>query len=49
MMAMFLGQWTLRGYGVWACDKVDDAAKFKKGRKLPVAAPNVRSLDPSIF
>jgi RimJ/RimL family protein N-acetyltransferase len=26
MMAMFLGQWTLRGYGVWACDKVDDAA-----------------------
>lgn len=23
MMATFLGQWALRGYGVWACEKID--------------------------
>jgi len=23
MMATFLGQWTLRGYGVWACERID--------------------------
>jgi RimJ/RimL family protein N-acetyltransferase len=26
MMATFLGQWVLRGYGVWACEKIDDGA-----------------------
>jgi RimJ/RimL family protein N-acetyltransferase len=26
MMAGFLGQWALRGYGVWACEKIDGAA-----------------------
>jgi len=26
MMATFLGQWALRGYGVWACEKSDDRA-----------------------
>jgi RimJ/RimL family protein N-acetyltransferase len=26
MMAGFLGQWALRGYGVWACEKVDGGA-----------------------
>jgi RimJ/RimL family protein N-acetyltransferase len=25
-MAMFLGQWVLRGYGVWACEKIDGGA-----------------------
>jgi RimJ/RimL family protein N-acetyltransferase len=25
-MAMFLGQWALRGYGMWACTKVDGGA-----------------------
>jgi hypothetical protein len=25
MMAGFLGQWALRGYGVWACEKIDGA------------------------
>jgi RimJ/RimL family protein N-acetyltransferase len=23
-MAGFLGQWALRGYGMWACEKIDD-------------------------
>jgi RimJ/RimL family protein N-acetyltransferase len=23
MMASFLGQWALRGYGVWTCEKID--------------------------
>jgi RimJ/RimL family protein N-acetyltransferase len=26
MMATFLGQWALRGYGVWACEKSDGGA-----------------------
>jgi RimJ/RimL family protein N-acetyltransferase len=26
MMAGFLGQWALRGYGVWACEKIDGGA-----------------------
>src|SRR4029077_2911891 len=26
MMAAFLGQWALRGYGVWACEKIDGGA-----------------------
>ena len=26
MMATFLGQWALRGYGVWACEKIDGGA-----------------------
>jgi RimJ/RimL family protein N-acetyltransferase len=26
MMAAFLGQWTLRGYGVWACERIDGDA-----------------------
>jgi RimJ/RimL family protein N-acetyltransferase len=26
MMASFLGQWALRGYGVWACEKIDGGA-----------------------
>ena len=26
MMAGFLGQWALRGYSVWACEKIDDGA-----------------------
>src|SRR5215467_8829664 len=26
MMAAFLGQWALRGYGVWACEKIDRGA-----------------------
>ena len=26
MMAAFLGQWVLRGYGVWACEKIDGGA-----------------------
>jgi Acetyltransferase (GNAT) domain len=26
MMAAFLGQWALRGYGVWACEEVDGGA-----------------------
>ena len=25
-MATFLGQWALRGYGVWACEKIDGGA-----------------------
>jgi len=25
-MAGFLGQWALRGYGMWACEKIDDGA-----------------------
>ena len=24
MMATFVGQWALRGYGMWACEKIDD-------------------------
>jgi RimJ/RimL family protein N-acetyltransferase len=26
MMSAFLGQWSLRGYGVWACEKIDGGA-----------------------
>ena len=26
MMAGFLGQWALRGYGVWACERIDGGA-----------------------
>ncbi len=26
MMVGFLGQWALRGYGVWACEKIDGGA-----------------------
>jgi len=26
MLAGFLGQWALRGYGVWACEKIDGGA-----------------------
>lgn len=26
MMAAFLGQWALRGYGVWACEKIGGGA-----------------------
>jgi RimJ/RimL family protein N-acetyltransferase len=26
MMATFIGQWALRGYGVWACEKIDGGA-----------------------
>ncbi len=26
MMVAFLGQWALRGYGVWACEKIDGSA-----------------------
>jgi RimJ/RimL family protein N-acetyltransferase len=25
-MVAFLGQWALRGYGVWACEKIDGSA-----------------------
>jgi RimJ/RimL family protein N-acetyltransferase len=25
-MATFLGSWPLRGYGMWACEKIDDSA-----------------------
>jgi hypothetical protein len=26
MMVTFLGQWALRAYGVWACEKIDGSA-----------------------
>src|SRR5215813_15635709 len=37
MMAGFLGQWALRGYGVWACEKIDGGAVYRQRRHFPSA------------
>jgi RimJ/RimL family protein N-acetyltransferase len=35
-MATSLGAWALRGYGMWACEKIDNGA-FRKCWGLPAA------------
>jgi len=37
MMAAFLGQWALRGYGVWACDKNRRRCFYRQRRHFPPA------------
>ena len=51
MMVAFLGQWALRGYGVWACEKIDGSAFIGSvGIFHPLDWPerrsSIRSTDP---
>jgi RimJ/RimL family protein N-acetyltransferase len=53
MMAGFLGQWALRGYGVWACEKIDGGAFIGAvGTYHPLDWPEpeiIYSLDPPFW
>ena len=36
-MATSLGQWALRGYGMWACERIDDSLFIGSVGRLPAA------------
>ena len=46
-MATSLGAWALRGYGMWACEKIDDGAFCRNCRHI--SAPRLAGTGDRLF